>query len=327
MRRARVTALALLVAALYREARGCADDREVAHYCKGWANEGECEKNPSYMLEHCGTACGCDVRSRTAADTNCTDRDTSGSCAAWSAAGECEKNPAFMKIKCALSCNTCDMLDFKKRCPLDPDRAPAVLPGGITETFERALSLFPEYSPQILSRDPWTVSFDNFIMDDEVDALLGHAGGRYSRSLTSNGRQDDEFVPQAADIRTSYTTWCDTDACKEDPAVLRLTQRMAEVTRVPANNSEFIQLLRYKARHHFIGPCASVYWRLAAPSVTTSTRRHAHTQRTPTANSTAATTTQYPSSRRCNLARACTRSSCTSPMSRRAAAPGPKLDL
>ena len=37
-----------------------ADDR-----CQGWADEGECKKNPAYMLVHCRPACGkCDPKAK-----------------------------------------------------------------------------------------------------------------------------------------------------------------------------------------------------------------------------------------------------------------------
>ena len=178
-------------------------------------------------------------------EPECADRDTSGSCADWSAIGECTKNPGFMKLRCAKSCNTCDMLDYKKRCPIKDDRTPAVPPGRMSATFQRALSNFPHLVPHILSEDPWVVSFDHFMSPEEVSALLAHGEGRYVRSTASGGRQGDEFIPLTSSIRTSWTTWCDTPACLDDPIVKRVIERVADVAQVPVNNSEFIQLLRY----------------------------------------------------------------------------------
>ena len=79
-----------------------------------------------------------------------------------------------------------------------------------------------------------------------MEALLAHADGRFVRSTASGGRAGDEFVPLTSDIRTSWTTWCDYKECLEDPIIKRLTERMSDVALVPPNNSEFIQLLRYK---------------------------------------------------------------------------------
>lgn len=97
------------------------------------------------MASHCRAACGCPPLSAGApvADASCQDRDKSGACAQWAASGECTNNPPYMKIKCAATCNTCDMLDYNKRCPADPDAKPSVPPGAMRETFEMALSNYP----------------------------------------------------------------------------------------------------------------------------------------------------------------------------------------
>ena len=191
----------------------CADEESVAASCPEWAAMGECESNPQYMLHSCARSCGCKeppphvravwhdaqadagqsaAASATSSSTSsgdeeepaCVDRDKSGACATWAEAGECEANPAFMKLKCAASCNTCDWLDYKKRCPMPPDRVPAVGPGVMSETFERALSEFPELGPKVLSRggagskQPWVMTFDHFLTSEEVDAILVHGEGR-----------------------------------------------------------------------------------------------------------------------------------------------------
>ena len=166
--------------------------------CVGWAEAGECKNNPMYMMSACRRACG-------ACDPKCVNRDKSGACEQWAQAGECENNPAFMKMRCAFSCGTCDLLDYKKRCPIDPDRKEAVPPGKMKETFERALSNFPELEPQLISAEPWIVTFDNFLSADEIAAILHHGEGRYVRSTASGGRSDDEFIPLTSEIRTS---WC-----------------------------------------------------------------------------------------------------------------------
>ena len=234
----------------------CADHSSVATSCPTWAGAGECEANPRYMLVYCAASCGClqppddaVVIDADAGQQACTDRDKSGACSVWAAAGECEANPAFMKLKCAASCNSCDWLDYKKRCPMPEDRVAAVAPHTMEETFERALTL-ADLGPEVLSREPWVISFERFASDEEVAALLSHAEGRFERSTASGGRKDDEFIPLKSDIRTSWTTWCDQPACLEDPLVRRLYERVSNVTRVPPDNFEYMQLLRYYACPH-----------------------------------------------------------------------------
>jgi len=252
-RRLRRLLLLLPAAALSDTDASCIDSGDLADHCPLWAQRGECATNPVYMHEHCRRSCGCPAQGPPPPSGECADRDKSGACATWAAAGECDANPAYMKVKCASTCGTCDMLDWRKRCPVDPEAKPAVPPGAMQETFERALSNFPQYSPQLLSSDPYVVTFEDFISDDEVEALLRHSEGRFVRSTASGGRNADadEFIPLTSEIRTSWTTWCDTAACLADPHVVALSRRMAELTRMPSTNySEFIQLLRYM-------PCAS----------------------------------------------------------------------
>lgn len=116
--------------------------------------------------------------------------------------------------------------------------------------MEAALSDFPDLEPSLLSRDPWVLAFDRFLSDDEVDALLAHGEGNYEPSTVTGGqvgRGADvaAFVPEKAPGRTSWNFWCRTTECLANPAVQRIARRVERVSQVPANHSEFIQLLRY----------------------------------------------------------------------------------
>lgn len=78
----------------------CHDDSTYAESCPLWAQAGECDANPVFMLATCRLSCGCKPVPAEAANRACEDRDKSGSCPVWAAAGECDANPAFMKLKC-----------------------------------------------------------------------------------------------------------------------------------------------------------------------------------------------------------------------------------
>ena len=219
----------------------CADAEAHAASCSAWVEAGECDSNARWMLNNCRYSCGC--------PRACADQADTDECTAWAASGECEKNPSYMHKKCAYTCDACTTLTYAQRCPLPNASAAAVPHGAMHETFERALSNFPGLEPQLLSRDPWVVSFDSFASDDEVDALLAHADGRYERSVASAGRNDDEFVAATTEIRTSDNTWCD-NACLDDARVRAVTDRIAAVTRVPSTHFEPLQFLRYLACDH-----------------------------------------------------------------------------
>ena len=145
----------------------CHDGSTYRESCPSWAAAGECEANAAFMLAECRLSCGCKAAPPAPEGPACEDRDTSGSCGMWMAAGECEANPSFMKLKCAASCGTCDMLDYKKRCPA-PTAEPSVPPGAMAAMFERAVSNFPEMEPEMISLDPPVLVYNNFVQDDEV---------------------------------------------------------------------------------------------------------------------------------------------------------------
>jgi len=214
----------------------CEDSAEWASHCPMWAQQGQCDDNAQFMSVHCRYSCRC--------PKPCLDRESFENCSAWRQAGECENNKPYMSRRCAATCGTCAMLDYTRTCPL-PDRADAaVQPGMMKAMFERAVSNFPELEPSLLSADPPIVLFDAFLDEAEISSLLSYGEGRYERAMASGGRKEDEFIAVASEIRTAMNTWCN-DTCMADPVVLRVAQRMSEVTQVPFDNSEFIQFLRY----------------------------------------------------------------------------------
>jgi len=73
----------------------CSDDNTR---CPGWAQRGECSKNPDYMLKNCKKSCD-------QCETSCVDGNKS--CPNWAQKGECSKNPGYMLVNCKKSCNQC----------------------------------------------------------------------------------------------------------------------------------------------------------------------------------------------------------------------------
>ena len=131
-------------------------DRNCAH----WADTGECESNPSFMLEHCAASCSqsADAGGRAecaklVAAGGCAERevalvrcrqscyrrfrknltsDTEGNCWYWGTDGECEANTDWMEKSCSLSCrklHACvkhpesETCAERFECPLERDKA------------------------------------------------------------------------------------------------------------------------------------------------------------------------------------------------------------
>jgi len=221
--------------------------------CDRWAKQGECGKNPTYMKSACAASCAAVAPKDTYEDV--------ASCVSWANAGECEANSGFMFENCAGSCDAVGSRKqaYAERCPLvNGSDYGALKPGGLMPMFERAVSLFPELSPTLLSPSPPVALFENFASAEEVQALVRVGQGRFKRSTVLDyGTMGS--VTNA--IRTSSNTWCDTPECLDDEHVRRVTERVAAVTGIPHQNAEFAQLLEYRACSTADGPDCQFYKR------------------------------------------------------------------
>ena len=152
------------------------------------------------------------------AEKACIDRHEE--CKAFKKNGECTKNPGWMIVNCPKSCNSinnaCKLRDPKVRCArtsLNISTDPIYRPGDMNSMFRSLKRRFGDrYNVQILSEDPWVVSFENFVSDDEADALF-HAIPKFERSTDSGSMNDFGEVGRVLSTgRTSSNGWCN-EAC------------------------------------------------------------------------------------------------------------------
>lgn len=79
--------------------------------CEVWAANGECEKNPLWMIPNCCVSCKYHQMPK-----DC--KDASPNCPVWAYTGECEINPLWMLKNCRQSCNQCGACkDTDAKCP------------------------------------------------------------------------------------------------------------------------------------------------------------------------------------------------------------------
>jgi len=187
-------------------------------------------------------------------------------CSFWAHMGECEANPAYMTLQCAPACRTCNKIDIRNRCPLDPDAKNALGPGDLDEMFENIVTHkeFEKFNPIILSRpdnlpedqkdsaevhkkSPWMLLFPDFITAEEAERMIElSAAEGYERSMdVGNKNFDGTYGDYESSQRTSENSWCQS-VCYENPIAKSIMGRIAEVTGIPEENSEFLQLLRYE---------------------------------------------------------------------------------
>jgi hypothetical protein len=74
------------------------------------------------------------------------------------------------------SCSACHLRDPKLRCPreaLNMSNVPSYQPGDMNKMFSSIVERFGSvYDINVLSTDPWVVTFDNFLTDSEAKALI-----------------------------------------------------------------------------------------------------------------------------------------------------------
>ena len=178
-------------------------------------------------------------------------------CALYASLGHCEDkaHKTFMTLECAPVCRTCHLLDFKTRCPVDHNK-PVAWPnvGDLNAMFERITTdpYWKAFGPiTVLSSPetdgPWVVTLDNFVTEEETQALIeyGQLEG-YERSADVGEMNDDgTYEDDENDGRTSTNTWCDED-CNTDPITEPLHRRLDKLAGLHYNHSEYLQLLRYE---------------------------------------------------------------------------------
>lgn len=157
-------------------------------------------------------------------------------CSRYANDGECTKNPGWMIVNCPISCDSCHLLDPKVRCArenLNMTLAPAYAPGDQQRIFENMISAYDsKFGVTVLSTDPWIVTFDNFMTDEEVEALISTVEGTWERS-TDTGTMNafGEAGRVLSQSRTSSNAWC-RSKCESHPKVDAITKKIEEITQV-----------------------------------------------------------------------------------------------
>jgi len=186
-------------------------------------------------------------------DRDCQNKDPR--CQEWADEGECINNPRYMNISCASACSTCRYLDSKWRCGIDPELPAFVHPGDVDRMFENMIANFTKYKPVVLSKDPWLVVLDDFLTPEEVASVLAVGAKDMKRSKDAGKMQaSGKFASIKSDKRTSENAWCLNDCYRSD-VVQTVNRKMTEVTGIPQENFEYLQVLRYYtgqyyAKHH-----------------------------------------------------------------------------
>jgi prolyl 4-hydroxylase len=183
----------------------------------------------------------------------CKDRHQQ--CVGWANNGECIKNPGWMTVNCPASCNNCHLRDPAVRCDrarLNISTEPIYQPGDLDDMFSHIEENFHErFGVTIISRSPWIVTFENFLSDVEIEAIINSVNGRWERSTdTGQTNQFGETGRVLSTGRTSTNAWCRHE-CQNNPHVRDVENRISEVIRIPTGNFENFQILQYENGQHY----------------------------------------------------------------------------
>ena len=99
------------------------------------------------------------------------------------------------------------------------------------------------------SRPPWVVIFEDFLTDEECDSMieLGYKSGYKRSEDVGKTKFDGTFDSQQSKGRTSENAWCSfREGCRDHPTAKKIHNRLSYVMRIPANNSEDFQILKYE---------------------------------------------------------------------------------
>eukprot|EP01083_Nonionella_stella_P101567 288062_1 len=204
--------------------------------------------DPYYLLDH--------VLSPDKRDYDCdnSEQHSDEQCEYWTTTGECDRNRGFMMFACPKQCGYCHLADPKTRCQRHPQAIQAVHPGDIEKTFARIMTEFPEYSPVMLhERDPWIVLLHDVYTAEECATMIEIGGRNFRRSVDAGAMKgnDAKFEEVVSDARTSSNDWC-TRGCWDNPIINGMAQKAENITRIPKENSEYFQVLRYLEGQYYI---------------------------------------------------------------------------
>jgi len=196
--------------------------------CDYWAELGECEKNPNYMLTTCSEACtGCKP---TRAELKDRKR------------GKKKKG--------------------KNRCKRDKGDKPLIKKGELNKIFERIVS-DPEinemYNVTTLSTDPFIITIDGVVIPEESAGIIESVSGKFEGSSGTGAiMEDGTFAKEVTSYRTSRNAWCHEEPCRSLAVSMNVEDKIAALTGVPRENQEYLQILDYgpdqyyKQHHDFI---------------------------------------------------------------------------
>jgi prolyl 4-hydroxylase len=143
-------------------------------------------------------------------------------------------------------------------------------PGDLNEFFTNITTLesYQQFEPNVLSRPsylpgdteestnyqigPWVVVLENVVSQEEAELMieLGRVEGYERSEDVGELKFDGTIESNVNDGRTSTNAWCQNDCYKNETAK-RVIERVTNITNIPEENSEYLQLLKYEVGQYY----------------------------------------------------------------------------
>jgi hypothetical protein len=132
-------------------------------------------------------------------------------------------------------------MDPKVRCDkarMNVSTTPSVPTGGLNKLFNKIVDNFSNtYDITVLSKDPWVITFDNFLTDEEVAGFLvatNNSIDTWSKSVEFTGSDSFGNAHRTeTQARTSTSLWCDSDTCTNHPSTRSISRKISELLGMP----------------------------------------------------------------------------------------------
>lgn len=218
------------------------------------------------------------------AATALTHQDAAHLCPLWARDGECKSlfdademtlrfRDRQLSSSCYLSCQLCfpdskgnassvitdelldnQVIDYMRHC-VDfqvPETQDVWKPGDPDAMYQRILKEFPQYSPKVLSRDPWAIQLDNFIAPHEATRMINETRIEIQKGAAEVGF---ESASDEGGVCHSTQAWCDKENCLQKPEIQSVVHKIEDLVDLSWKYAEPLHFIEYipgqkYGRHH-----------------------------------------------------------------------------
>lgn len=159
---------------------------------------------------------------------------------------------------CLKTCGECRRVAAARDCMCLPDDCSGDFCGDRVDWssfFARVVAAQKRGARIVSTERPWVAELPNFLTSTEADLV--------QRVGMDEGLADEHYLPNA--MRNVSVAHCDSARCRREPFIGELYRRVSNLMKLPPNNFETFEFLRYEPGQHYTWHRDSVGWRSSRP--------------------------------------------------------------